>query len=442
MNEITTLNQAQVPAYLQNRSADTNNALTAGISAGFEGLPQLSIRGGKFHTVIDDNDQVLLSPEGSAASFADVIIFAARPAVSKRKFAGKFNPDVEPVLQCSSLGGVTPDSGTAIQSQSCSLCPHNVYGSSDTGKGKACGEYKHVVLAFHNGQGGLWQGPDGKVMLFYMDIPATSLKSFREYVALLTAHNAPLGGVVTRLTFDPNVTWPQLKFTNASFLTQEAFMQVEELSNEQSVKDEISIEQSTATPAPTGAPVPNVPVDTGHPAPTTPAPAPVPSPVPGAVPASAPSAPAPQPAPAPSPAPMAGMTMGEELAQDVKIAEAEAQATQTVAAVQQQVQQDLSGVAQTVADMKIDPAKMKKAELVELGKEVGAPVTASMKKEDLVATVQSHLDPAPEQVAPAPSAPQTSFAQTVANEAPAGAGDVVTSLKDQLAKFDGWDNEG
>ena len=93
---------------------------------------------------------------------------------------------------CSSLNGVMPEAGAEeVQSScnSCLDCPHNKYGTSKKGKGKACKNMKriHVLL-------------ERSMMPYRLTASPKNLKSVDLYVSLLTSKGTPYQLVMTEFS--------------------------------------------------------------------------------------------------------------------------------------------------------------------------------------------------------------------------------------------------
>lgn len=108
------------------------------------------------------------------------------------------------------------------QSDVCQTCPHNEWGSSDTGRGKACGERRRLAiipagyyepkprsrdLDLH-----LIEDVDHfeEVEIGFLKLPVMSVKEWARYVSQLGAqHRIPPLGAVTRIYVEPD---PQSQF--------------------------------------------------------------------------------------------------------------------------------------------------------------------------------------------------------------------------------------
>lgn len=91
------------------------------------------------------------------------------------------------------------------QAERCATCPKNTFGSSGTGRGKACanGYRLAVVPPDANGNSEVW----------ILNVSPTALKRFNGHVAACRTLT-PLGvlGVVTRVSFLPTMAQPSLVF--------------------------------------------------------------------------------------------------------------------------------------------------------------------------------------------------------------------------------------
>lgn len=100
----------------------------------------------------------------------------------------------------------------APQSMTCDTCPHNEWGSSQTGRGKACQQRRRLALIpagmyQPNAQGGfdlhLFNDPAAvsQAELATLKVPVTSVKSWAKYVKMLNQeHQLPPLGVITQIS--------------------------------------------------------------------------------------------------------------------------------------------------------------------------------------------------------------------------------------------------
>jgi hypothetical protein len=104
------------------------------------------------------------------------------------------------------------------QNEDCKSCVHNEWGSSDTGKGKACQNRARIALLpagyFEPKKGSrdfdlnLYDNPVDfqTTPVLFMKLPVMSVKNWANYRMMLTAQNInrPSWGVVTRIYLEPD----------------------------------------------------------------------------------------------------------------------------------------------------------------------------------------------------------------------------------------------
>jgi hypothetical protein len=162
-----------------NVAAQVNDDFAGGISSG-DFLPTISIKQSRFRLRIDGDETVLKE------TAIDAYLVASRPNVSKMFYKDAWaGTEAASAPACSSADGLHPDENAKEpQHTTCQLCPNNAWGSKITNsgkKGKACADYKMIVLA-------LKAMPDQP---FSLRIPAASLKSFAAYAKKLSMAGVP-----------------------------------------------------------------------------------------------------------------------------------------------------------------------------------------------------------------------------------------------------------
>jgi len=101
---------------------------------------------------------------------------------------------------------------------SCADCPHNVFGSADNNKGKACSNRRVLaVLPMEQFDKDIWT----------LSVPPTSLKYFDRYAnELSTRYKKDLAMVATRVFLDEAQAWASPRFELTRPLTPEQINQV------------------------------------------------------------------------------------------------------------------------------------------------------------------------------------------------------------------------
>lgn len=166
---------------------------------------------------INTDEKLFTLPNGDTADTLSVIIV---DFVSYNAYYDKpWNPNQIVPPNCFSIStemaGMTPSENSPdAQAESCAACWANQWKSSPTGGGKACSNTKLLAVIEPDGD------VDSPIML--LKVTATALKSFDAYVSgVVRAFQRPPRGVITEITFDPNLKYSSLRFGNPVACTPE-----------------------------------------------------------------------------------------------------------------------------------------------------------------------------------------------------------------------------
>lgn len=234
MANIIPFEGAKLPAYLKQIDVSALNAdLTAHAGGGF---PVFSIKGKVFAVVRDGERTVLPNPKDpdSPATSVEVVILKANKGTSKVFYIKGYDPEKSEGQKpdCYSADGVAPAADAqAPQAKKCAVCPHNQWGSrmTDKGasKGKACSDTVRLAVA-----------PAGQIndpML--LRVPPASIRNLGEYGQMLAKRGVGYNMVVTKVAFDKDAESPKLTFKPVGFLDDEAFAEVQETIESDTVRD-------------------------------------------------------------------------------------------------------------------------------------------------------------------------------------------------------------
>lgn len=218
MSEVIPFDKGNVPAGLGDfvGGLDSDD-LSAGVSGGFS---VISVRGSKWRIKAGGDDMPMLDSAGEAMPSIRVVILKANNHVSKNYYEGAYSEGVSDAPSCFSLDGVKPDASVENPvHDNCAACPYNQFGSriTDSGsKAKKCADSRRIAVVPEGDYANeRYNGP------MLLRIPATSLRSLSEYAKDIKAKGYPYNTVVTRIGFDPDVSYPKLKFTAARPLSQD-----------------------------------------------------------------------------------------------------------------------------------------------------------------------------------------------------------------------------
>jgi hypothetical protein len=194
-----------------------------------------SIRGGQ----LSINDSRLPNDE-MAAIIVDAVL-------ENTYYEGDYDPDSPAPPTCYAFGrsedemAPNTDDVEEPEADTCSECPHNVYGSSDRGKGKACRNRRRLAIApagTLDKQGDL-DLHDPEVLqsepIAYLALPPTSLKPYAAYVKKLNATmKRPPFSVITKVSVVPdNKTQLRVNFELIDVLDEEWLPAVIEMNESQ-----------------------------------------------------------------------------------------------------------------------------------------------------------------------------------------------------------------
>lgn len=209
-----------VPAFLQEAGGYRDEGLGAGIAPK---APKLSVTTSKQWS-ITENGQTIILPSQTING----VIVASAQTLTKAWYEKAYTPGSNVAPDCFSNDGKTPAPGVAKpQCANCATCPKNAFGSHPvTGRGKACGDRKMVVVALET-------MPD-KLATF--NIPTMSLGSLREIDGRLKTNNIPLQSVMMQFSFDPGVVYPVAKIGAIGYIDKTNFERFRELAD----SDEVS----------------------------------------------------------------------------------------------------------------------------------------------------------------------------------------------------------
>lgn len=128
-------------------------------------------------------------------------------------YPGVYNANNPQQPNCFAVGRANPDSGdlkphedaAEPQHDNCKECPKNEWRSAPSGNGKACKNQRRLVVLAPDAD------ESSEPMTLY--VSPGGLKHFDAYVSRLSAEHKVLPvQVVTRITFDPDQTYPLLRF--------------------------------------------------------------------------------------------------------------------------------------------------------------------------------------------------------------------------------------
>jgi hypothetical protein len=225
-NDITMLNQSNVPAHIAKFLEDNSNI------TGRDIVPSLLVEGKVWTVSIDGTKTPLMRKDEDGdlvpvATFSAVILDYAKRR-GRTYYLGGYDKDNPGKPVCWSADGVTPNASvTDKQSERCGSCPQAVKGAKISNNGKPvtpCDQHRMLAVV-----------PASKLDMTPLrlkiaitsdydaqipDLNAQGWFAFSGYTDILRArgynHTAAL---VTKIKFDANASYPKLLFSPARWLT-------------------------------------------------------------------------------------------------------------------------------------------------------------------------------------------------------------------------------
>lgn len=232
MSNIAIIPQVNLPAELMSQFAAFSGAddLNAGVSSGF---PVMSIRGAKWRIAQGGEETPICMPgTKDLAPFVNVVIMRANPALSKTYYEGAFVEGSDAPPACSSNDGIAPlPDSPKKQCDSCAACPQNVWGSKISPSGtkiKACADVRRLAVL---------PADDLGFSPILLRVPGASLSDLAAYGKALKQRGIPSGAVVTKLSFDPDASYPKIVPQFSRMLTGEEMALVASRLSESVVDD-------------------------------------------------------------------------------------------------------------------------------------------------------------------------------------------------------------
>lgn len=126
-------------------------------------------------------------------------------------FEGLYNPQEVKPPSCWAMSrvveGIAPSpNAPKPQSELCSTCPQNEWGSKPGSKGKACKNTRRLLIARADSQ-------DKNDPVYVLSVSPTGLKHFDKYINTLADNKIHPTEVITEISFDESEAFPTLRFS-------------------------------------------------------------------------------------------------------------------------------------------------------------------------------------------------------------------------------------
>ena len=204
------------------------NDLGAGISGGFA---VVGYKGKTWSVRRAGEDEILMRDDGDGPrSSIDVAIVSSAKVLSKTWYEKGYVEGSSAPPDCWSGNGVTPNpTSPKLQSPTCATCPRNIWGGKITENNKRtkeCGDAKRMAVVFVD------DIVEEGTQPMLLRTPAASLSDLSSYGTEISKLGYPYYSVVTKITFNPEESYPKFMFTAVRPLTDEEAEKVMEMRGE------------------------------------------------------------------------------------------------------------------------------------------------------------------------------------------------------------------
>ena len=176
--------------------------------------------------------------DGTPSNHIDVVILGQAQQKSK-SFYEKYDPNAEAVRPiCSSIDGLLPDADVTLkQSETCALCPRNVWKTDPTTgrKGRECTDYKRLAVVVMPYQTAPLLGGQPLIEPLFLRVPPASLTALAVMGENMANQGFHFSTYVTRISFDVNESSPKMVFTPLQGITEQEAPVIMELRGDPTV---------------------------------------------------------------------------------------------------------------------------------------------------------------------------------------------------------------
>ena len=208
------------------RGMGMDESLSDGIGGGYP----LIRYGGKVWSIdVRGQNYKFVDDKGYPMPYLDVIILRQAQNKSKAYFEN-YEEGSKDAPVCSSLDGIVPDPGVLHkQSDTCAMCPRNVFKPNDKStKVKECGDAKRLAVIPMPAQTQKLLGQP-LVEPTFLRVPAASLVALARLGDESLKMGYPYFSFVTRIVFDPEKSYPKMQFNGVQRLSDAEASKIMEL---------------------------------------------------------------------------------------------------------------------------------------------------------------------------------------------------------------------
>jgi len=234
-NQVQVIPQFNLPAEFAEQFSDLGaDDLSSGVSAGF---PVMSIRGAKWRiSAGGEETPIYINGTNDLAPSVKVVLLRANQNLAKTFYAGQYVEGSDTPPDCSSNDGIRPAADSPHpQCDNCAACPNNQWGSKISPSGakiKACADVRRMAIL---------PADDLEYSPILLRVPGASLGDLAAYGKALKQRGIPYAAVVTKLSFDPDASYPKILFAFERVLSPDEMAQVAAKMADPSIEDVLGL---------------------------------------------------------------------------------------------------------------------------------------------------------------------------------------------------------
>jgi hypothetical protein len=170
-----------------------------------------------------ERHNILRPDDGTPSGYLDVIVLGQAKGKSKSYYPDGFEDGNSARPTCASIDGLVPDADVqAKQSETCALCPHNVFKTNPVNgrKGKECTDYKRLAVLILPTQTKPILGTPLLEPVF-LRVPPASLTALAAMGEMMANQGHHYASYITRITFASDKAHPEMVFRALQGLTED-----------------------------------------------------------------------------------------------------------------------------------------------------------------------------------------------------------------------------
>lgn len=177
--------------------------------------------------IVHKNGQILI--DGNKVKDNRLVVVMIEAVFSKAYYAGAYDPATPATPTCyafdpNDTSNMAPHPAAPDkQSERCTGCPHNAFGTADVGRGKRCKDEVRILCAMPTGDS------FEQAELRILSVPPSSLKNWGAYVSRLRDMGTSFRAVMTEVSIEEAKVAYKVAFNPMGRLTEPQYVSIKSL---------------------------------------------------------------------------------------------------------------------------------------------------------------------------------------------------------------------